>query len=67
TEGGPFPPDNPKAGYTDILISYTFRLAFGAGGAEFGFAAAISVVLFLLTAVIATIQFRYTRILETVS
>jgi arabinogalactan oligomer/maltooligosaccharide transport system permease protein len=67
TEGGPFPADNPKAGYTDILISYTFRLAFGAGGAEFGFAAAISVVLFVLTAVIATIQFRYTRVLETVN
>ena len=33
TEGGPFTPDNPTAGGTDILISYTFRLAFGAGGA----------------------------------
>jgi arabinogalactan oligomer/maltooligosaccharide transport system permease protein len=67
TEGGPFPADNPKAGYTDILISYTFRLAFGAGGAQFGFAAAISVVLFVLTAVIATLQFRFTRVLEDVN
>ena len=33
TEGGPFSPDNPNAGGTDILISYTIRLAFGAGGA----------------------------------
>ncbi|MFC5997797.1 ABC transporter permease subunit [Quadrisphaera sp. GCM10027208] len=67
TEGGPFPADNPQAGHTDILISYTYRLAFGAGGAQFGFAAAVSVVLFVLTAVIATIQFRYTRVLESVS
>ena len=32
TEGGPFDPANPTAGGTDILISYTIRLAFGAGG-----------------------------------
>ncbi len=29
TEGGPFSPANPTAGGTDILISYTYRLAFG--------------------------------------
>ena len=29
TEGGPFPADNPTAGATDLLISYTYRLAFG--------------------------------------
>lgn len=67
TGGAPFSAANPTAGYTDILISYTFRLAFGGTGAQIGFAAAISVLLFFLTAVIATFQFRYTRALEDVN
>jgi arabinogalactan oligomer/maltooligosaccharide transport system permease protein len=67
TEGGPFSPANPTAGGTDILISYTIRLAFGAGGAQLGFASAISVLLFILTGVIAAIQFRLTRGLEDVN
>ncbi len=66
TEGGPFSPENPTAGSTDILISYTIRLAFGAGGAEIGFASAISVLLFIITGVIAAVQFRATRALEDV-
>jgi len=65
TEGGPFSPENPTAGGTDILISYTMRLAFGASGAQFGFASAIAVL--LLTGIIATLQFRMTRSLEDVS
>lgn len=64
TEGGPFTPDNPTAGGTDILISYTYRLAFGSAGQQIGFASAVSVVLFVLTGVIAAIQFRGTRALE---
>lgn len=67
TEGGPFSPGNPTAGGTDILISYTIRLAFGAGGAQIGFASAISVLLFIVTGVIAAIQFRYTKALEDVN
>ncbi|WP_203336160.1 ABC transporter permease subunit [Nocardioides limicola] len=66
TQGGPFSPDNPTAGGTDILISYTIRLAFGAGGAQIGFASAISVLLFILTGVIAALQFRATKSLEEV-
>ena len=67
TGGGPFSPDNPTAGGTDILISYTYRLAFGAGGVQIGFAAAVSVVLFVITGVIAALQFRATRSLEDVN
>lgn len=67
TEGGPFKPDNPTAGATDILISYTIRLAFGAGGAQIGFASAVSVLLFIITGIIAAIQFRYTKALEDVN
>jgi len=67
TRGGPFSSDNPTAGGTDILISYTYRLAFGTSGQQIGFAAAVSVVLFILTGVIAAIQFRATRFLEDVN
>ncbi|KQX61562.1 ABC transporter permease subunit [Angustibacter sp. Root456] len=67
TDGSPFPADNPTAGSTDILISYIFRLAFGGSGAQFGFAAAVSVLLFILTGLIAAAQFRQTRVLEEVS
>ncbi|MFI7542256.1 ABC transporter permease subunit [Actinoplanes sp. NPDC049599] len=66
THGGPFTPDNPDAGATDILISYTVRLAFGAGGAQFGFASAIATLLFVITGVLAAAQFRTTRRLEEV-
>lgn len=66
TEGGPFSPANPTAGATDILISYTYRLAFGVSAQQIGFAAAISVILFILTGVLAAIQFRATRALEDV-
>lgn len=66
TEGGPFSPDNPTAGGTDILISYTYRLAFGGGAQQIGFASAISVVLFIITGVLAALQFRATRALEEV-
>ena len=65
--GRPFSADNPTAGGTDILISYTIRLAFGAGGAQIGFASAVSVVLFVITGVIAALQFRATRSLEDVN
>lgn len=64
TGGGPFSAENPWAGQTDILVSYTYRLAFGGVGEQIGFASAVSVILFLLTAVIAAIQFRGTRKLE---
>jgi arabinogalactan oligomer/maltooligosaccharide transport system permease protein len=66
TEGGPFSPANPTAGGTDILISYTYRLAFGQAAQQIGFASAISTILFVLTGVLAAIQFRATRALEEV-
>ncbi|WP_231618992.1 ABC transporter permease subunit [Nonomuraea sp. SBT364] len=61
TDGGPFPAENPQVGATDLLITYTFRLAFGAGGAQFGFAAAVSVFIFAIVAVISATAFRRTR------
>jgi arabinogalactan oligomer/maltooligosaccharide transport system permease protein len=67
SEGGPFPPDNPTAGGTDILITYTYRLAFGGSGAQYGFAAAISVFIFLIVAVFSIISFRRTHALEEIN
>jgi arabinogalactan oligomer/maltooligosaccharide transport system permease protein len=67
SEGGPFPPDNPSIGATDILITYTYRLAFGGQGAQYGFAAAVSVFIFLIVAVISIVGFRRTRALEEVN
>jgi arabinogalactan oligomer / maltooligosaccharide transport system permease protein len=53
------------AGHTDILITYTYRLAFEGGrGQDYGFASAISVVIFLMVALISAFSFRFTRQLE---
>ena len=55
------------AGRTDILISYTFKVAFGGGrGADYGFASALSVIIFMLVAAMSAFSFRYTRSFEEV-
>jgi arabinogalactan oligomer/maltooligosaccharide transport system permease protein len=63
TRGGPFPPDNPGAGATDLLITYTFRLAFG-GESRYGLAAAVSLFIFGLVAVISALGLRRLRTRE---
>lgn len=67
TAGGPFPPDNPRAGATDLLVSYTYRLAFGEGGAQYGFAAAVSILIFLIVATVSIIGFRRSAALEEIN
>ena len=67
TGGAPFPPDNPKAGGTDILVSYVYRLAFAEGGAQYGFAAAVSVLIFVIVAGVSIIGFRRTAALEEIN
>lgn len=63
TEGGPASPGaNTPAGQTDILISYSFRLAFSAGrGQDYAFAAAISLIIFVIVAAITLVNFRLSR------
>ncbi len=52
-------------GHTDILATYTYRIAFASGrGADQGYAAAITVIIFIILVVITAIQFRYTNMLE---
>lgn len=55
------------AGGTDILISYTYRLSFEAGrGSDFGLASSVTVLVFMITAVLTWINFKYTGALEEV-
>ncbi|MBB5206175.1 maltose/maltodextrin transport system permease protein [Inhella inkyongensis] len=49
------------AGQTDILVSYTYRIAFRDSGQDFGLAAAISTLIFVLVAVLSIINLRLTR------
>ena len=67
TQGGPFAPGEYARGGTDILISMIFRIAFGGSGADYGFASAVSVALFVITGVLAVVQFRATRALEDIN
>jgi len=56
-----------NAGHTDILISYVYNLAFAGGrGAQYGFAAAITMVVFVFVAIMTLMQFRYTKMWEEV-
>jgi ABC-type sugar transport system permease subunit len=56
------------AGHTDILISYVYNLAFTATrGVNYGFAAAITIIIFFIVGAITLFQFRYTRMWEEVS
>jgi maltose/maltodextrin transport system permease protein len=50
------------AGTTDLLVSYTYRIAFKDSGQQYGLAAAISTVIFVLVAIIALLQMRFTKI-----
>jgi arabinogalactan oligomer / maltooligosaccharide transport system permease protein len=65
TGGGPPAEDQSVAGSTDILISYTYKLAFSAGkGTDFGLAAALSIVIFVIVATISAAAFWRSRTLE---
>jgi arabinogalactan oligomer/maltooligosaccharide transport system permease protein len=64
TEGRP-PIQGSTAGRTDILISYVYKLAFAGGrGVDYGFAAALSVVIFMIVAAISAFSFRFTKTFE---
>lgn len=49
------------AGTTDLLVSYTFRMAFKDSAARFGFASAVATLLFLVVAILAWQQLRWSR------
>jgi maltose/maltodextrin transport system permease protein len=49
------------AGTTDILVSYTYRIAFQDSGQNFGLAAAISTMIFAMVALMSLLQLRVMR------
>ena len=65
TAGGPPADDQSIAGGTDILITYTYKLAFEAGkGNDFGLACTISIFIFTIVATISGILFWRTGALK---
>ncbi len=65
--GPPIPGSTTPTGYTDILISYVYKLAFQAGtGQDFGLAAAISILIFFLVGGISYVNFKFSGVFEEV-
>jgi len=66
TGGGPiFPNSNGNAGATDILISYTYKLAFNANeGNNFGLASALSILNFIMVGLISIYGLRRMKTME---
>jgi len=63
--GGPAMSAATVAGHTDLLLSYTYRLAFaGASGTDYGFAAAISIFIFVIVGTLTVLNFRLTHRFE---
>lgn len=60
-------PNSPvPARYTDILISYTYNIAFGNRGSDYGYASAITIVIFAVVAIVTLMQYRFTKTWEQV-
>jgi arabinogalactan oligomer/maltooligosaccharide transport system permease protein len=63
TNGGPRS-SGESAGWTDILLSWTYRIAIDGEPKRQELAAAISVLIFLIVAVLSAIGFKYTKAYE---
>jgi arabinogalactan oligomer/maltooligosaccharide transport system permease protein len=65
TGGNPPSNDGSVAGSTDILISYTWKLAFQAGkGTDYALASTIAIMIFFIVATISAFSFWRTKSLE---
>jgi arabinogalactan oligomer/maltooligosaccharide transport system permease protein len=65
TGGGPYNGTSSIAGNTDILISYTYKLAIASGkGSDYGLASAIAIIIFFIVAGISGASFWRTKSLE---
>jgi len=67
TKGGPFNGADTSIGSSDLLITYAYRLAFSGSAPNYGFAAAVSVVIFAIVAILTIPGFRRTKALEEVN
>ena len=65
TGGGPYTGSSSIAGSTDILISYTYKLAIATGkGNDYALASAVSIIIFFILAIIAGVAFYRTKAFE---
>ncbi|WP_127473022.1 ABC transporter permease subunit [Microbacterium sulfonylureivorans] len=66
TGGNPrFPDTTMPIGATDIMITMVYKIAFGSGGGrDYGLASALSILIFIIVAIIAAVSFRSTKSLE---
>ena len=68
TGGGPYTGSSSIAGSTDILISYTYKLAIATGkGQDYGLASAVAIIIFFIVASISGITFYRSKALENVT
>ena len=67
TKGGPFENSQTSIGSTDLLITYAYRLAIEGTTPNFGYAAAISVFIFIIVAALSLQGFRKAAALEEVA
>lgn len=68
TNGGPRDTGAPiPVGYTDILISMVYKVAFTGQNRDYGLASAYSIIIFIVVAVISIIAFRRTKSLEEIN
>src|SRR5205823_9272970 len=68
TGGGPYTGASSVAGSTDILISYTYKLAIATGkGQDYGLASAVAIIIFFIVATISGISFYRSKALENVT
>ncbi|HET7449080.1 MAG TPA: ABC transporter permease subunit [Gaiellaceae bacterium] len=65
TGGGPYSGTSSVAGATDILISYTYKLAIATGkGQDYGLASTVGIVIFFIVASISGVSFYRSKSLE---
>jgi arabinogalactan oligomer/maltooligosaccharide transport system permease protein len=64
TGGGPFPGQISDGGSTDLLINWTYRMAFNQTQQRLGLASAVALVIFIVVGSISAWSFRFTKKLE---
>jgi len=68
TCGGPYAGSSSIAGSTDILISYTYKIAIATGkGQDYGLASALSIIIFFIVAGISGVSFWRSKSLESLN
>ena len=65
TDGGPRDANAPiPVGFTDLLITMVYKVAFTGQTRDYGLASAYSIIIFIIVAIISIIAFRRTKSLE---